>query len=145
HRHALEQYKKVKYGSCTAGGLGQQIAANEAGTAGAILMSPDLFGKLIDQAVDGIVRVGYAKTDEFEADKEGPAPRIRTGYDPKPFIGFLNSLEGGGGVFDNHPPGRERAARLLTELDRLKDEQPFLATFDTPKIVPLRNELAAVK
>src|SRR5262249_40323336 len=89
HRHALEQYKKSKYGACTAGGLGQQLASNEGGAAGSILASSDLFKKVVDQAVDNIVKVGYAKDAEFDADREALDLVILAGYDPKPFIGFL--------------------------------------------------------
>jgi predicted Zn-dependent protease len=145
HRHALEQYKKAKYSACTAGGLGQQVAANEAGALGSALTSTDVFKKIIDSAVDTIVKVGNAKPAEFEADRDALSLIIEAGYDPKPFIAFLGTLQGGGGVFDNHPPSSERVAKLQADLDSLKSDQPFLATFDNPKAVPLRTELASLK
>jgi hypothetical protein len=48
-------------------------------------------------------------------------------------------------VFDNHPPSSERVAKLQADLDAMKAEQPFLATFDAPKTVPLKGELASLK
>jgi predicted Zn-dependent protease len=143
-RHALEQYKKAKYGACTAGGLGQTVATNEAGAAGAALTSTDLFKKVVDQAVDGIMK-GYSRDLEFEADADALRLIVRVGYDPKPFLAFLGALPGGGGIFDNHPPSAERVQRLQAQIDHLKVEEPFLATFDAPKAVPLKGELSSLK
>jgi predicted Zn-dependent protease len=56
HKHALEQYKKAKYSACTAGGLGQTVASNEAGALGSALTNTEAFKKIIDSAVDTIVK-----------------------------------------------------------------------------------------
>ena len=113
HRHGLAAIKKgnlieaFKY-------LGS--SASQAALHGEQLQKvTGIFDDSVKDVVGTMVKNGYSKTAEYEADKSGALFAIAAGYDPgalQSFISRLQSEGGHGGLFSTHPAPADRLAEL---------------------------------
>jgi predicted Zn-dependent protease len=104
-------------------------------------MAKDKLNGFFDTVIGKIVEKGYAQADEYEADAVAAELLLAAGYDPREFQKLLSSLPEGPGVWPNHPPPKERAAKLEPII---RDMGAGFALDQAPK-VPLDPRLASAK
>lgn len=167
NRDALKVYAETKYGQCFsayATGKATRVASDAAGATTGVdfdtvlaasgghvnlnKMTGEAIQKFLDSCVDNIVSKGYAKDDEYAADRVAVELMISAGYNPREYVNFMDKIPDGGGVFANHPSNKDRKESLEKYLASLKpagDEfSPFADyPFDKYAVVPLKKELAA--
>ncbi|MGH7213622.1 MAG: M48 family metalloprotease [Tepidisphaeraceae bacterium] len=69
------------------------------------------FGNLSDNLVDFVLKKGYSREQEFDADAEAVKYVTAAGYDPEGLERFLSRTQGGG-LMSTHPGAKERAGRV---------------------------------
>jgi Zn-dependent protease with chaperone function len=131
-RHALNAYKGAKVSSCNGWVTGLStgvIALNVAGSRGGSGLAQsldaflsksnaidsaaaDIIEKLTDSTADTLLKNGYGKDDEYEADATAFELLLFTGYDPRALEGLLSKLDDGGRLFANHPSNAQRREKL---------------------------------
>jgi predicted Zn-dependent protease len=84
-----------------------------------------VFNKLSDPVVEGVLKKGYARDQELDADKTAISLVAAAGYDPNGLVRFLQRLEssGGGTLMSTHPGKTQRIAAAQAEISRLGNPQ----------------------
>lgn len=87
-----------------------------------MIQATALFGEVVDDVVDNLVRKGYSREQEFEADADAVVLMNLMGYDPHGLAEALKHLEAksshsSGGWFDTHPAPEDRSAQVQSALD----------------------------
>jgi predicted Zn-dependent protease len=104
------------------GSRAAEIAAREASPENRKL----LFGNSVIELTNTLVKNGYSRDQEYEADHYALALLALTGYQPAALIDMLRILERrarqGGGIFDTHPSPARRLRNAEALLDRYQNE-----------------------
>lgn len=78
------------------------------------------FGQVTDVAVDTVLKNGYSRGQEAQADTDACKYLIAAGYDPGGLVRFLQKIEpgqkSGGGMMSTHPGIAQRIARLNEQI-----------------------------
>jgi predicted Zn-dependent protease len=83
-----------------------------------------IFDKLADPAVDGVVKKGYARDQELDADRNAVGLLVAAGYDPNGLVRFLQKLQSSGGdLMSTHPGKAQRISSAQAEIARLGNPQ----------------------
>jgi predicted Zn-dependent protease len=163
-KHALSQYKHVKTEACESA-ISQELASSAVSSVvgqlsksfSSALGQPkgfvDLDNALNFKALFGlageleskITSSGFARDQEFDADKLGLQLTINAGYNPQPYIDFVSKLPDGG-AFAHHPKSADRVVELQKWPSWLEEQQALVAASDVrayPK-VPLDSAVASL-
>lgn len=162
-QHAVKLYTEIKANQCTVA-MGSNVAGEvlksqstfdlALGTPGGFLdlNAADAVGpltQLTDGFVEQLTSLGYAESDEFDADRIALELVLAAGYQPREYIKLLGKLPEGGGAFAHHPKNGERQRRLESWLHSLRPTPNTFAYADWPfdryPTVALKNELWPVK
>lgn len=110
--------------------LGKQAVSDYSALPSAELT--ELFGDSVTQVFDALIKNGYSRSQEYEADAYAAELLKRTGYASKSLITMLTALEGqkasSGGWYDTHPAPGKRIDELETAV---KNEPAETAGFKT--------------
>jgi predicted Zn-dependent protease len=109
--HGLEAAKKAGYTSA----LANLANLNERSSA---------FSDLAGGVADTVLKKGYDRKQEDEADEGAVKLVYATGYDPNSYLHFIQRIAqqqhgGGGGVMSTHPGAAERATKIAAEIQQL--------------------------
>jgi len=148
-RHALRVFAVEKSWVCLAMLKGEEVGLTrvqlgDGRTVPKIELGKMAKGKLngfFDTVIGKIVEKGYAQADEYEADAVAAELLLAAGYDPREYQKLLRSLPEGAGVWPNHPPPKERAAKL----DPVIAEMGAGFGLDQAPKVPLDPRLASAR
>ena len=76
-----------------------------------------VFNKLAEPMVEGVVKKGYARGQELDADKTAVYLVIAAGYDPNGLVRFLQRLQDSGGdLMSTHPGKAERVSAAQAQI-----------------------------
>lgn len=97
---------------------------------------------LLNGFAETFLSSGFARDQEFTADRIGLELAMRAGYQGGEFMNVMAKLPAGAGLFAKHPEPKERSAKLAEALDALKHD-PFESTIVVSAIavVPHPREL----
>ena len=158
-RHALELYSAIKANQCQtslAAEVGAKEAASALGFEGALdspigfidfddVANLDILAKLVDDLVDSLTTRGFAKADEFEADRKAAELLLNAGYDPGEYKRFLAKIPSEG---PTHPSNADRQSRLTDwEQEKIEDEDPFMPDPGSSGLrkIPISSQLRPIK
>ncbi len=136
-RHALKLYSEVKANQCSAAAAGTVVgdmvdlqASFNAGVLDSAVGYLDLdkvgekaVKQLTDSLIDKITSGGFAKNDEYDADRTALQLMIAAGYNPREYIKFLAKLPEADGLWAHHPKNAERQAALEKWLQGIKPSE----------------------
>jgi predicted Zn-dependent protease len=79
-----------------------------------------IYEKVAEPTVDGVVKKGYARDQELDADRTAVGLLVAAGYDPNGLVRFLQKLESSGGdLMSTHPGKAQRIASAQAEIARV--------------------------
>jgi predicted Zn-dependent protease len=79
-----------------------------------------VFNKLADPAVEGVVKKGYSRGQELDADRTGIEIAAAAGYDPNGLVRFLERMgTTRGDLMSTHPGTAERLSSARSQIARL--------------------------
>lgn len=113
-KHAESVIVRGRKEGVLAGGLMRiGAAAANAGNTGVNRGLTDLLGESARGYFSELVRTGYGRDAEFEADREGTLILYDVGYDGSSIRDYLKGgPQGGGGTWSHHPPSAARIRSL---------------------------------
>jgi predicted Zn-dependent protease len=77
-------------------------------------------GPLVDLGTDVVIKKGYGKAQELNADEYAVNLLVAAGYDPNGLVRFLQRLESSGGdLMSTHPGKAERVQRAQSQIARM--------------------------
>lgn len=117
-KHAEKLILRGRRSGALAAGLGR-LVGGLGGDQGVVRGQAQLLGELGGEVVAEMVRTGYGRDAEFEADAEGALLLYDVGYDPRAMRTYLEATAGRqSSSWSTHPPPGDRIAALEQILSR---------------------------